>query len=131
MLEQNRIGLGMAAIGRPQYINIKQEESNESFSLENFKEKGKVAIENAYKNGIRHFDTSPGYGIAESLLIDWLKEKNDPAITASTKWGYTYVADFDPNATEHEVKEHSIDKLIEQLTVSQKLLPYLKIYQIH
>ncbi|MBD1423965.1 aldo/keto reductase [Sphingobacterium arenae] len=131
MLEQNRIGLGMASIGRPRYINIKQDESNEVFSLENFKEKGKVAIENAYKNGIRHFDTSPGYGIAESLLIDWLKEKNDPAITISTKWGYTYVADFDPNATEHEVKEHSIDKLIEQWMVSRKLLPYLKIYQIH
>lgn len=131
MLEQNRIGLGMAAIGRPQYINIKHEESNESFSLKNFKEKGKLAIENAYQNGIRHFDTSPGYGIAESLLIDWLKEKKDPSITVSTKWGYTYVADFDPNATEHEVKEHSIDKLIEQWTVSRKLLPYLKIYQIH
>src|SRR5690606_748387 len=131
MLEQNRIGLGMASIGRPRYINIKQDESNEVFSLENFKEKGKVAIENAYKSGIRHFDTSPGYGIAESLLIDWLKEKKDPSITVSTKWGYTYVADFDPNATEHEVKEHSIDKLKEQWTVSRKLLPYLKIYQIH
>jgi aryl-alcohol dehydrogenase-like predicted oxidoreductase len=131
MHEQNRIGLGTAAIGRPQYINIKQDASNKPFSLKNFKEKGRITLENAHKRGIRHFDTSPGYGIAESLLIDWVKEKNDSAIQVSTKWGYTYVADFDPNATEHEVKEHSIDKLTEQWAVSQLLLPYLKTYLIH
>lgn len=131
MLNQNRIGLGLAAIGRPQYINIKHEEVNEPFSLVNFRRKGEITLENAYRNGIRHFDTSPGYGVAESILIDWLDEKNDPSITVSTKWGYTYVADFDLNATKHEIKDHSISKLIEQWAVSRRLLPYLKIYQIH
>lgn len=131
--ENNRIGLGTAAIGRSQYINIKHEvdEKFKPFSLEQFEEKGMSMLDNAYENGIRHFDTSPGYGIAESILHDWVKAKNDPSIIISTKWGYTYMANFNPNATLHEIKDHSINKLKEQWFISKGLLPYLKIYQIH
>ena len=49
----------------------------------------------------------------------------------ATKWGYTYTANFDENATVHEVKEHSVSKLNEQWNFSRQLLPYLKVYQIH
>ncbi len=126
----NSIGFGTAAIGRPQYINIKQE-SSEAIGLSDFRKKGWETIENAYQQGIRYFDTAPGYGLAEELLIDWLKTKNDSTIQVATKWGYTYTANFDPNATQHEVKEHSLFKLNEQWEKSQLLLPHLKIYQIH
>lgn len=131
--ENNRIGLGTAAIGRPQYINIKQDndEKSKPFSLVQFEEKGMSMLDNAYENGIRHFDTSRGYGIAESILNDWVKAKNDPSIIVSTKWGYTYMANFNPNATLHEIKDHSINTLKEQWSISKGLLPYLKIYQIH
>ncbi|MEX0273875.1 MAG: aldo/keto reductase, partial [Flavobacteriaceae bacterium] len=63
--------------------------------------------------------------------IDWLYQIRDADIEVTTKWGYPYVANFDPNATVHEVKEHSLDKLNEQWGFSKKLLPYLKTYQIH
>lgn len=96
-----------------------------------FKENGVQVLDDAYNKGIRHFDTSPGYGLAEQLLVKWLEKKNDPSILVSTKWGYTYVANFDPKAKQHEVKEHSIAKLNEQWEHSKKLLPYLKVYQIH
>ena len=125
------IGLGTAAIGRPLYINIKTETIKMPFSRTEFEQKGIAVLENAYKNGVRHFDTAPGYGLAEQLLLNWVKEKNDSTITISTKWGYTYVANFNPNATIHEVKEHSLDKLNEQWEVSKAFLPYLKSYQIH
>lgn len=125
------IGLGTAAIGRPLYINVKQQAEQAPFSLEQFKEDGLQVLNDAYDNGVRYFDTSPGYGLAEALVIDWLRSKNDPEIKVSTKWGYTYVADFDPNATEHEVKEHSLSKLNEQWEVSKQLLPNLNLYQIH
>ena len=85
----------------------------------------------AYDAGIRYYDTAPGYGMAEQLLIDWVKEKNDSDIIVATKWGYTYTANFDPNAEVHEVKEHSIKKLNEQWKVSKQLFPFLKCYQIH
>lgn len=131
MATNKNIGLGTAAIGRPLYINVRQDTEEKPFSLPKFKEDGLQVLEDAYTNGIRFFDTSPGYGLAEQLLVDWLKTKNDPSINVSTKWGYTYVANFDPNAKEHEIKEHSIDKLNNQWEFSKILLPFLKVYQIH
>lgn len=128
--ENPHIGLGTAAIGRPQYINIRDRKA-EFESLEQFRQKGSAVLEEAWRRGVRYFDTAPGYGMAEDLLASWIKEKNDPEIQAATKWGYTYVANFDPNAIQHEVKEHSLTKLNEQWEASKKLLPWLKIYQIH
>ena len=69
-----KIGLGTAAIGRPQYINVRQETTGD-FSLVAFQKQGVRVLDEAYKNGIRYFDTAPGYGLAEQLLIDWIKEK--------------------------------------------------------
>ena len=126
-----KIGLGTAAIGRPLYINIKKEVTENNFSLDAFRQKGIALLEAAYAQGIRYFDTAPGYGMAEQLLIDWVKEKQDVSIEVATKWGYTYVANFDPNATQHEIKEHSLAKLNQQWTVSKRLLPFLTSYQIH
>ncbi len=124
------LGLGTAAIGRPQYINIRQDTAKD-FSLTDFREAGRKILETAYEEGIRYFDTAPGYGLAEQLVLDWVHVKQDPTIEVATKWGYTYVANFDPEAEIHEIKEHSLTKLKEQWKQSKKLLPYLKVYQIH
>lgn len=125
------IGLGTATIGRPHYINIKTNLSDEPFNKQNFILKGKSMLTEAYKQGVRHFDTAPGYGIAERILLEWISEFQPKDITISTKWGYTYVANFNRNVNVHEIKEHSLDKLNEQWEVSKHLLPYLNIYQIH
>lgn len=130
MNKSDKIGLGTAAIGRPQYINIKQK-PDEAFSLEAFRQNGIRLLDEAYAQGVRYFDTAPGYGFAEKLLIDWVLDKDDDLIEIATKWGYTYVADFDPHATIHEVKEHSLKKLNEQWNQSKRLLPQLITYQIH
>ncbi|MEM9142378.1 MAG: aldo/keto reductase [Bacteroidota bacterium] len=132
MQDEIHIALGTAAIGRPVYINIKEDKEPErSFSMDAFRNKGLGVLDAAYEQGIRHFDTAPNYGLAESLLISWIHSKRDASLTVSSKWGYTYVANFDPNATEHEVKEHSLEKLNEQWEVAKGLLPYLKLYQVH
>lgn len=131
MNAKSSIGLGTAAIGRPLYINIRKKNGSRPFSKTQFEQEGIAVLEHAYQEGIRHFDTAPGYGLAEQLLLSWVKEKNDPEITISTKWGYTYLANFDPDAQLHELKEHSLDKLNEQWEVSREFLPYLKSYQIH
>lgn len=130
MNSDTKIGLGTAAIGRPQYINIKQE-AQKPFNLAEFKQQGLAMLDYAYNSGIRYFDTAPGYGLAEQLLIEWLGTKSDPTIMVATKWGYTYVANFDPNAKVHEVKAHTLEKLNEQWKASKQLLPFLKYYQIH
>lgn len=124
------LGLGTAALGRPQYINVRQEKlSNQN--LEAFKDNGIKVLEKAYQLGVRYFDTAPGYGLAETLLLDWLQTKNDTTIEVGTKWGYTYVANFDPKAKVHEIKEHSLVKLNAQWEVSKSFFSYLKVYQIH
>ncbi|MFK8061094.1 MAG: aldo/keto reductase [Polaribacter sp.] len=125
-----QLGLGTAALGRPQYINVRQENCDNS-NIETFKKQSFQVLENAYKLGIRYFDTAPGYGLAEELILEWLQTKNDNSIEIATKWGYTYVANFNPNATIHEIKEHSVAKLNEQWNFSKQLLPNLKVYQIH
>ena len=124
------IGLGTAALGRPQYINVRQDNAGNT-DLETFRKHSFSVLEAAYNSGIRYFDTAPGYGLAEELVLEWVQTKNDNSIEIATKWGYTYTANFDINATVHEIKEHSLEKLNEQWNFSKQLLPYLKVYQIH
>lgn len=130
MKKLQNIALGTAAIGRPQYINIKQEKT-EKFDLIKFKNQGTRILDSAYNQGVRYFDTSPGYGMAEQILLDWLKTKNDNSIEVATKWGYSYIANFNPNATVHELKDHSLAQLLKQWEKSKELIPSLTTYQIH
>lgn len=130
MNKSQKIALGTAAIGRPQYINIKKGKS-ENFDSVKFKEDGINVLEFAYNEGVRYFDTSPGYGMAEQIMIDWLKTKKDNSIEVATKWGYSYVANFDPKAVIHEIKDHSLPQLLRQWEKSKELIPYLSTYQIH
>jgi aryl-alcohol dehydrogenase-like predicted oxidoreductase len=124
------LGLGTAALGRPQYINIRQG-NFKNLDLNSFKKQGLQVLEEAYNLGVRYFDTAPGYGLAEGLLLEWLQTKKDPSIQVATKWGYTYVANFDANAKVHEIKEHSLSKLNEQWDTSKAFASHLKVYQIH
>ena len=125
-----KLGLGTAALGRPQYINIRTKNIQKT-DLATFRKHSFSVLEEAYALGVRYFDTAPGYGLAEALILEWLQTKNDPTIEIATKWGYTYTANFDKNAIIHEVKEHSLAKLNAQWEFSKQLLPYLKVYQIH
>lgn len=125
-----KLGLGTAALGRPQYINLRLRPKDNS-DLEAFRAQSFSVLEQAYNLGVRYFDTAPGYGLAEALLLEWLQTKTDHTINIATKWGYTYTANFDPNAKVHEVKAHTLAKLKEQWAFSKQLLPHLKVYQIH
>ena len=128
--ELERIGFGTAAIGRRSYINIKADDSVFT-NLTDFNNKGIELLNFAADSGITHFDTSSGYGIAEDMLLNFLKDNKRENISVSTKWGYTYAANFESNPEKHEIKEHSLNKLNEQWEKSKLLLPYLSAYQIH
>lgn len=126
-----QLGLGTAAIGRPQYINIKVDVVEKEVDLIKFEATGLRLLDIAYENGVRYFDTAPGYGLAEKMLINWLASSPKKGVEIGTKWGYTYVANFKNDATVHEIKEHSLAKLNEQWEISKQLIPYLKYYQVH
>jgi aryl-alcohol dehydrogenase-like predicted oxidoreductase len=126
-----QIGLGTAAIGRSLYINIREEVESKPFDKQEFIKEGEALLDFAYAKGIRILDTAPGYGLAESLVTQWLQKQDITDVAVSSKWGYTYVADFSATAEEHEVKEHSLAKLNEQWDATKELLPSLGVYQIH
>lgn len=76
-LNKSSIGLGTAAIGRPIYINIKNTKENkiQNFNIESFKDEGEKFLEQAKRLGVNHFDSSPGYGIAEDILINLIQKR--------------------------------------------------------
>jgi aryl-alcohol dehydrogenase-like predicted oxidoreductase len=53
-------------------------------------------------------------------------------VVASSKWGYTYTADWRVDAEVPEVKDHSAAALARQWPQTQALLgPWLRLYQVH
>jgi aryl-alcohol dehydrogenase-like predicted oxidoreductase len=53
-------------------------------------------------------------------------------VTIGSKWGYTYTANWQTAAAQHEVKEHSVLTLQRQLAESRGWLgAHLDLYQIH
>ena len=128
---KTKLGLGLAAIGRPEYLNIRTEaDPNKSESF--YHENAINVMDYAYAQGIRHFDTAPSYGQGEAFLQEWFKQNPYKDLMLSTKWGYTYVANWKlGHKGSHEIKEHSLKKLIEQWSTSKHLLPALKVYQVH
>ncbi|MFP4845424.1 aldo/keto reductase [Winogradskyella sp. PE311] len=131
MSRQTKIGLGLAALGRPDYINIRTQKQIDK-SIEAFNENALKVLDNSYALGIRAFDVAPSYGLGEKFLLDWNNSRKHNDVNLSTKFGYTYVANWEIGFDgKHEIKEHSITKLNEQWEISKALLPNLKIYQIH
>ena len=91
-------------------------------------------LDAAYDAGIRYFDAARSYGFAERFLASWLRrrELTPDAVTVGSKWGYTYVGDWQVDARVHEVKDHSLAALRRQIAESRALLgEYLDLYQIH
>jgi aryl-alcohol dehydrogenase-like predicted oxidoreductase len=129
-----RIGLGLAALGRPGYINLGHaEDLAYDYVIEAMERRTHRMLDLAYELGIRYFDVARSYGRAESFLQSWLiNNGHSPAeLTVGSKWGYTYTADWKVETDVHEIKDHSLKVLQKQWEASKLLLPYLKLYQIH
>ena len=126
-----KIGLGLAALGRPDYINIRVKDVIDK-SVGAFKTNAIKVLDESYQLGIRDFDVAPSYGLGEEFLLEWNSSRNHSDVNLSTKFGYTYVANWNIGFSgKHEIKEHSLKKLNTQWQVSKAMLPNLKIYQIH
>ncbi len=127
----SNIGLGLAALGRPDYINIRDGSAIDK-SATAFRENAFAVLDFAYARGVRYFDTAPSYGKGETFLLEWYQQRQPEDVFLATKWGYTYKADWQIGYTgKHEVKEHSLQRLLEQWQVSRQLLPALRLYQVH
>ncbi|MDQ4076668.1 MAG: aldo/keto reductase [Chloroflexota bacterium] len=129
------IGLGLAALGRPGYINLGHaKDLEENYQVEAMERHTHEVLDAAWKEGVRYFDVARSYGRAEHFLSSWLKVRQiaPEDITVGSKWGYTYTAGWQVEAEEHEVKEHSLPVLQRQWQESWALLGnHLDLYQIH
>jgi aryl-alcohol dehydrogenase-like predicted oxidoreductase len=128
-----RIGLGLAALGRPAYINVGRiDVLPERRTHEAMRECTLAVLDEAYAQGVRWVDAARSYGSAERFLAEWLAERGHEDVTVSSKWGYAYVAEWRIETQVHEVKEHSVERLRTQWAETRQLLgDRVHLYQVH
>ncbi|MEY9928105.1 aryl-alcohol dehydrogenase-like predicted oxidoreductase [Catenulispora sp. GP43] len=127
-------GLGLAAVGRPGYINLgRDDDLPADRSVEAMRSRAHAVLDAAYAAGVRYFDAARSYGRAEEFLGEWLHAHPDiDDVAVGSKWGYTYTADWRVDAPVHEVKDHSIAVFTRQIAETRSLLgDRLNLYQIH
>lgn len=133
-LESSPIGLGMAALGRPGYINLGHAADLRDTDYQAMRQHALGVLDAAYEAGIRYFDTAASYGAGEEFLGEWVFNRgfHIDGVTVASKWGYTYAADWQVDAKVHEVKEHSLENLNRSLVWScLRLGQAMKLYQVH
>jgi aryl-alcohol dehydrogenase-like predicted oxidoreductase len=134
-LTATRIGLGLAALGRPAYINLERaRDFGANRTVAAFERRCHEMLDAAYAAGIRYVDAARSYGMAEAFLGSWLTKRAlpDQAVTIGSKWGYTYVGAWRLDAPVQEVKDLSVDTLKRQIAESRAQLGHrLRLYQIH
>ncbi|MDT0494231.1 aldo/keto reductase [Streptomyces sp. NPDC012600] len=128
------IGLGLAAVGRPGYINLHRDRDfPDGRDADALRARTHELLDAAYAQGVRYVDTARSYGRAEEFLGEWLDAR--PSFTdlvVGSKWGYTYTADWRTDAETHEVKDHSLATFERQRAETRELLgDRLDLYQIH
>ena len=131
----SRIGLGLAAVGRPAYITLgRASDLGMDRSVEAMRTRSHALLDAAYAAGVRYVDAARSYGRAEEFLGGWLSARGfaPGEVTVGSKWGYRYTGEWRLDAPVQEVKDLSVDNLRRQLAESRALLgDHLRLYQIH
>ena len=124
-LAVSRIGLGLAALGRPGYITLGHgaDLAGET-DVEAMRAHAHAVLDAAFDAGVRYFDAARSYGLAEEFLGSWLTARGlgRDDVTVGSKWGYTYTAGWRVGAEVNEVKDLSIETLRRQEAESRVLL---------
>jgi aryl-alcohol dehydrogenase-like predicted oxidoreductase len=130
-----RLGLGLAALGRPGYINLGHDaDLPDDHDVSAMEAQAHRVLDEAWARGIRYFDSARSYGRAEDFLGSWLRLRDLPpaAVVVGSKWGYIYTAGWRSDAEVHEMKDHSLTTLRRQIGESRERLgEHLDLYQIH
>jgi aryl-alcohol dehydrogenase-like predicted oxidoreductase len=134
-LRVSRLGLGLAALGRPGYMTLGHAaDLDHRYEPAAMQAHAHSVLDAAYAAGVRYFDAARSYGEGERFLATWLDARGlkPGAVTVGSKWGYTYTAGWKVDAEVHEIKEHSLAVLRRQIAESRALLgKHLSLYNIH
>ncbi|TLW94429.1 aldo/keto reductase [Saccharomonospora piscinae] len=128
-----RTAVGLAAVGRPAYINLgRSAVLPPGRAVPELREVTYAVLDAAYAGGVRRVDVARSYGRAEEFLADWLAERGHSDVVVSSKWGYEYVGRWRRDAEVHEVKEHSLPRFRAQWEHTRSLLAgRVSLYQVH
>ena len=131
--QRERIGLGLAALGRPGYLNLGHgADLGTDRSVAALRRRAHAVLDAAYESGIRAFDAARSYGRAEEFLGQWLRSREPEDVIVSSKWGYVYTAGWRIDADPPEVKRHDAGTLRRQLSETRdRLGGWLSLYAIH
>ena len=128
----SRLGLGLAAVGRPAYITGGRDRDLPDRSVDAMRARTHVLLDAAYAAGVRYVDVARSYGRAEEFLADWLERDKAPDLVIGSKWGYSYVGNWRLDAPTHEVKDPSFTAFSRQQQESWALLEdRILVYQVH
>ncbi|MFF0463256.1 aldo/keto reductase [Streptomyces mexicanus] len=130
----SRIGLGLAAVGRPGYITLGRERDLPADrTVDALRARTHELLDAAYAQGVRYVDAARSYGRSEEFLADWLRAHPEiDDVVIGSKWGYTYTANWTTGAERHEVKDHGPATYERQRAETAALLgDRLDLYQIH
>lgn len=132
-LRSTRLALGTAALGRPGYINLGHgEDLAGRRDVAALRDHARTVLDTAYAAGVRHVDCARSYGRAEEFVAGWLAARGHGDVLVSSKWGYTYTADWSVDAEDHEVKDHSLATFRRQRSETADALgDALGLYQVH
>lgn len=131
----SRLGIGLAALGRPAYINI-----GHHTDLEGHRDVAGLSLHTqrvldvAHATGVRYFDVARSYGKSEEFLARWIEGREGTLhdTVVASKWGYNYVGDWQLDVDVHEVKDHSLPTLDRQFHETLAVFAGdLDVYQIH
>lgn len=128
-----RIGLGLAALGRPGYLNLGHGgDLGGDRSVEAMEAHAHAVLDAARAGGVRYLDAARSYGRAEDFLGSWLRARRPEGLVVGSKWGYVYTAGWRVDADPPEVKRHDAATLERQIGESRERLgDWLALYQIH
>src|SRR5580658_10636968 len=76
----SRIGLGLAALGRPAYITGGRDRDLPDRSVAGMRARTRAMLDAAYDAGIRYVDAARSYGLAEEFLGGWLEDRSHPDV---------------------------------------------------
>jgi aryl-alcohol dehydrogenase-like predicted oxidoreductase len=128
----SRIGLGLAALGRPAYITGGRSVDLPDRSVAGMRARTIAVLDAAYAAGVRYVDAARSYGRAEEFLGGWLADRDHPDVVVGSKWGYAYTGGWRLDASVQEVKEHSLAMFTRQLAQTRGYLgSRLALYQVH
>ena len=134
-LRMTPLGIGMAALGRPGYINLGHgEDYRDGRTVGAMEQRAFDVLDAAWNAGIRYFDAARSYGRGEAFLGAWLRQReiSEDDVAVASKWGYTYTAGWSIQAPDHEIKDHSLAVLQRQWRETRENLGHhVNLYQIH